>query len=444
MMQNLSVTVTELLGRSLENACKEAVSCAVSECSKVYGFDVEEALRMLCLDKLVLHRKAMAKRGSGEKKRKLSKSKECPLPFMEELVDVSLCQGLSFNHGLFTQCHGSKMSLSAYCAKCQSQADKNSSGKPDCGNVVDRIGSEFKDCKGRKPSNYAKVISKLGFSEEQARASASSANIVLDDSYFVVPDKKAKSDKSSVKSDGKRGRPKKTSVSVEASSVNDLFAQLTTDADDMSEMTTSSAGNAKLSAEEKSAKKAELKSKRDAEKAVAQQERDAKRAAAKAAEKAERDAKRAAEKEAEKAERDAKKAAEKALAQQTRDSKKASEKALAQQMRDAKKVSAKKPEAVSSEGVSSEAVSAATPEAVSAATPEAVSAAPAATKLSVSIVTIDGVQYYKVKTTNVIMDKKTKAELGTYDEKNNKIIPFPEDDELDVEESEDEYEEDDE
>lgn len=441
---SVSLTVTDLLARSLENACKDAVSQAIAECSKMYNFDAEEAMRAVGLEKLVLQRKAMAKRAAGvgvkkEKKGKVAKSNErvCPLPFIASLVDAKVCQGVSFNHGLFTQCHGEKMSngVSMYCNKCQSQADKNASGKPDCGNVEDRMSSDFKDGKGRKPSNYAKVIAKLGFSQEDARASASAQNVELDDSYFALPEKKSKS----VSSAGKRGRPKKQSTAVEASNVNDLFAQLTTDADDMSDITTSSAGKAKLSDEEKAAKKAALEAERAAKKAVLEAERAAKKEALeaeKAAKKAEVEAKKAAEK----AEREAKKEAEKAKAAQEREAKRAAEKAE----REAKKVAEKaEKEAKKKSSVKPVAVDAvAEPVAEAVANPVAEPVAEAPQKVKVSIITVDGVQYYLNKATNTVMNKNTKEEIGTYDAKNKSIIPFPDDDELDIEESESEYEED--
>ena len=452
LRMSVSLTVTDLLARSLENACKDAVSQAIAECSKMYNFDAEDAMRSLGLEKLVLQRKAMAKRAAGvkkEKKAKVSKSKErvCPLPFIASLVDANVCQGVSFNHGLFTQCHGEKMSngASMYCNKCQSQADKNASGKPDCGNVEDRKSSEFKDSKGRKPSHYGKVIAKLGFTQEDARASASAHNVELDDSLFAIAEKKSKS----VSSGGKRGRPKKASAAVEASNVNDLFAQLTNDADDISEITTSSAGKAKLSDEEKAAKKAALEAERAAKKEAleaAKAEKKAALEAEKAEKKAEAEAKKAAEKaereakkEAEKAQREAKRAAEKA----EREAKKAAEKAAKEAK---KKPIVKAAEPVAAEPVAAEPVAAepvaAEPVAAEPVAAEPVAAEPVAKKIQVSIVTIDGVQYYRNKATNTIMDKNTKEEIGTYDEKNKKIIPFPDDDELDVEESESEYEDD--
>jgi hypothetical protein len=459
---NVSLTVTDLLARSLENACKDAVSQAIKECGKMYNFNAEEAMGALGLEKLLLQRKAMAKRSPGvkkEKKVKEAKVRECPLPFMASLVDANVCQGVSYNHGLFTQCQGDKMSngVSMYCKKCQSQADKNASGKPDCGNIEDRMSAEYKDGKGRKPSHYGKVITKMGFTFEDARVAALSRNVELPESALAMPEKKSKS-VTSVSSEKKRGRPKKASAAVEAANVSDLFAQLTTDADDISEITTSSAGKAKLTDEEKAAKKAILEAERAEKKAALEAERaskkaalEAERASKKAALEAEKASKKAAletEKAQKKAEAEAKKAAEKA----EREAKRAAEKAEREAKREAEKAAKKS---------KTEKKSAAAPVAAPAPAPAAVAApaplpapvpAPAADKpadkpaeeapkkLKVSIVTIEGVQYYLNKATNTIMDKNTKEEIGTYDEKNKKLIPFPDDNELDVEESESEYE----
>jgi len=430
---NANIMVTELLARSLENACKEVVLNCVRECGKAYNFNADEAMSRLGLEKLVLVRKPMAKKSAGPKKDKVVKpvTKTFPLPFVSALVNENGCWGLSYNHGLFTQCTGSKMENGAYCKKCQSQADKNASGKPDCLSVSDRkdVGLyEFKDGKGRQPIPYPKALAKMKLSMEDAVAEASKIGIALDESHLNMPEKKTKTPKTDA-AEKKRGRPKKEVAQVDAANVDDLFAKLTTDAaEEVSETESNvSSKKVKLTEEEKAAKKAELEAKRaeakalkEAEKAAKKAIKDAEREAKKEAEKAEREAKRAAEK----AEREAKKAAEKALAQQEREAKKTAEK-------ETKKVTKKAAEK-STEVKAAEPVSESKPAEQPSAKEE---------KVKVSLITIDGVQYYKNKATNVLMDKTTHEEIGTYDAVNKKIIPLPDDDELDVEESEDEYDE---
>jgi chemotaxis protein histidine kinase CheA len=437
---NANIMVTELLARSLENACKEVVLNCVRECGKAYNFNADEAMSRLGLEKLVLVRKPMAKKSAGPKKEKVPKStnKAFPLPFISELVNENGCWGLSYNHGLFTQCTGSPLRAEngSYCKKCQTQADKNASGKPDCLSVSDRrdVGLyEFKDGKGRQPTPYPKTLAKMKLSMEDAVAEASKIGIELHESHMNMPEKKTKTPKTDA-AEKKRGRPKKEVAQVNAENVDDLFAKLTTDAaEEVSDTETNvSSKKVKLTEEEKAAKKAELEAKRaeakalkEAEKAAEKAAKEAEREAKKEAEKAEREAKRAAEK----AEREAKKAAEKAEREAKKEAlaeqKKAEKEALAAQKKAAKKTADKTADKT----------------AETEQTKPLAEETKTAEKVKVSLITIDGVQYYKNKATNVLMDKTTHEEIGTYDAENKKIIPFPDDDELDVEESEDEYDE---
>jgi hypothetical protein len=65
-------------------------------------------------------------------------SKECLMPFSREMVCSSKCQGLRYNHGLFTQCSKDKK-LGEYCKGCNEEGKKNGSGVPDSGNISSRL-----------------------------------------------------------------------------------------------------------------------------------------------------------------------------------------------------------------------------------------------------------------------------------------------------------------
>ena len=303
---NASITVTELLTKTLENCAKELASRCVKECAAKYGFDAEAEIRMLGLENLSLIKKQMAKKTAGAKKAKAPKAPKAPkekkstfpLPFIKDLVNISGCQGLAYNKGLFTQCDKKRMENGEFCKSCQSEADKNASGSPDCGNVCDRIVTglyEFKDPKGRSPTRYMKVLEKLKLNETDAMEEANKLNINLDYEHFVVEEQKKS-----------KGRPKKASSVVEAENVTDLFAKLTVDVVENAESDSESVKSkkSKLTDEEKAEKKAKLEAEREAKKAE--------REAAKAAEKEEKKAKLEAEKEAKKAEKEAKIATEKA------------------------------------------------------------------------------------------------------------------------------------
>ena len=192
---------------------------------------------------------------------------------------------------------------------------------------------------------------------------------------------------------------------------------------------------------EKEAKLAELaiqKAEKEANLALAKAEKEEKLALAKA-EKAEKEAKLAQEKEAKlalaKAEKEAKLAQEKA----EKEAKLAQEKAE----KEAKLASAKKPVAKKPEPVAKKPEPVAKkPEPVAKkpeASASASASAPVAKKVTVTRITIEGVQYLKTGE-NLLYNPTTKEEVGIYDPETQTIKPLPEesDDELD----EDEYDSD--
>jgi hypothetical protein len=375
-------------------------------------------------------KKSVSKGEKKEKKPREPKEKKSvfPMPFVAELTDIAGCQGLAYNRGLFTQCTKKRMENGNYCKGCQTEADKNASGCPDCGTVESRLATglyEFKDPKGRSPISYVKVLEKLKLSVLTAEEESGKLHIDIPEEHFVVVEK---SKKASVA----RGRPKKTGA-VEADNVTDLFAKLSSegegedevieDGEDKPVKASSKQTKAKLSDEEKAAKKAAL----EEERAVKKAEREAKLAL----EKAEREEKRKAEAELKKQEREAKLAAEKA----EREAKRLAEKAE----RDAKKAAekAEKEAAKSSKGKKSAAKeeTKAAPEPV---VKPAAAPAPAPAKVSVSRIQIAGKAYLK-SSTNILYDPNTKEEVGLWDPESKTIKELPEEDD---EEEEEDYESD--
>jgi len=425
---NASIQVTELLMKTLENVAKDLASRCISEVASRHGFNAEEEIRALGLENLSLIRKQMAKKSASKApklrvvKEKIVKEKKSvfPMPFIAEIIDIAGCQGLAFNRGLFTQCSKKRMENGNFCKGCQTEADKNASGCPDCGTVEARLASglyEFKDPKGRSPVSYLKVLEKLKLTPEQAQEEAGKLNIEIPNDHFVVIEK-------SKKQTVARGRPKKTGV-VTADNVTDLFAKLSAEGDDEiveegeDEKPVKASKKAKLSDEEKAAKKAALEAERAAKKA----EREAKIAE----EKAEKEAKRKAELELKKQEREAKIAEEKA----EREAKRAQEKAE----REAKKAAEKAEK--SKKGKKSEAkeaVVAPPAPVVAPVAPEPVAvAAPATNKVSVSRIQIAGVAYLK-SSTNILYNPQTKEEVGLWDPESKSIKPLPDDEESEAEE----------
>ena len=306
---NASITVTELLIKTLENNAKDLASRCIKELCKKHNLNETDEIRELGLENLSLIRKAMTKKSSSnsnnsEKKEKKVKKESFVMPFICECLDKNGCQGLAYNRGLFTQCDKKRMENGSFCKGCQSQADKNASGNPDCGTVSERLNSglyEFKDSKGRHPVSYLKVLKKLNLTRENAEAAAGKINIVIPENHFEVKEKKSK--KSS--SNGVRGRPKKSANVIQAENVTDLFQQLTSEATSevIEVIEEKPVKKGKLSDEEKALKKAQL----EAERAKKKEEREAKREAEKKEREAEREAKREAEKKVSKKEKKAEK-----------------------------------------------------------------------------------------------------------------------------------------
>ena len=423
---NASITVTELLTKTLENCAKELAARCIRECAAKYGFVAEDEIRALGLENLNLIKKKMTKKSgskSSSSKKPIAQKKEkksvFPMPFEASEVVETNCQGLAFNRGLFTQCSKEKMENSTFCKSCQTEADKNSSGNPDCGTVHSRLATElysFKDPKGRSPVSYVKLLEKLKLSAEDALTEAGNKNIELSEEHFIVVEKLTK------------GRPKKTVKQVESSdNVGDLFAKLTAEKeDDMFEVVDDevqiNSKKSKLSDEEKAVKKAALEEERAAKKL----ERETAIALEKEAKKVERETKAALEKEA----REVKVAEEKAA----REAKVSEEKAA----REAKRVLEKELKKAASPKATPKATSKATPKATTKATPVVVVApvSPAASpKVQVKPFEIDGTQYLKSILTNILYNPKTKEEVGIWDPKTKTINELP-DDEDEEEEAE--------
>ena len=422
---NARVEVTELLTKTLENVSKELASRCIKECGLKYGFNAEEAIRELGLENLSLLKKKMSRKSVSlpkEKKAKEAKKSVFPLPFISELANKSGCQGLAFNRGLFTQCLKSRMENGDFCKGCQSEADQNASGRPDCGTVEARLNSglyEFKDPKGRSPVSYLKVLTKLKLTAEQAVEEAEKQSLEIPAEYLVVIEKAKKTPIS-------RGRPKKVGGAVEAENVNDLFHKLSLESDEevseepeeseeISEKPVKAPKKAKLSEEEKAAKKealekerAEKKEAREAERKAEAEEKKKERDAKIAAEKEEREAKRKAEKEKLKAEKAAAKAEEKAKAEPKK-SKKSVETPVETQ--------------------------AAPVEPVAPVETQVAPVEEAPKKTTVTRIQISGKQYLK-SSANILYDPSTKEEVGLWNPVTKKIEELPEEEEEEEEEEE--------
>ena len=228
------------IGDVLMNGMMDVISKVVMDLSEMYKFDGEEACRMLEILKSksklsVVKSKSLNSSDSKVVKPKLSKSL-IVMPFNGDR-DMSWCQGLRQNHGLYTQCPGNRKDSGEFCNSCQSQADKNGTNKPDYGTIIDRVkadleGVEFRDPSGKCPTAYSTVMKKLKLTREQVEEEASKLNIKLNPIHFEeVATKKsgrpAKAEKKEKTESKPKGRPKKSKKVLElAGEEEDLFASL--------------------------------------------------------------------------------------------------------------------------------------------------------------------------------------------------------------------------
>ena len=438
---NASVEVTELLMKTLENAARKLAARCISEAASRHGFDADAEIQALGLENLSVTRKQMAKKSASEKKEKKPrepKKSNFPMPFFAENVNADGCQGLAYNRGLFTQCPKNRLDTGGdYCKGCQTEADKNASGCPDCGNVSARLATglyEFKDPKGRSPISYVKLIKKLNLTLEQVSEETGKTGKTIPEEHLVVVEKKFA-----------RGRPKKVNAveTDDLSVVSDLFYKLSVEKkQDLEELVEEvleeevleeevlespvKTKKPKLSEDEKAALEAEKAAKKsalEAEKAEKEAKKlalEAEKAEKKAALEAEKEAKKLAL-EAEKAEKKAalekEKAEKKAALEAEKAQKKEAEKAERQAKRDAEKTQKKEKKVDEKEKVDEP-------------------VAKPAEKVKVTRIQISGKSYLKT-TNNLLYNPETKEEVGIWDPDTKTIKPLPE--EEDEEEQEEEY-----
>jgi hypothetical protein len=323
----VSVKMSEVMNNMMKGVVRSVCIQVVEACGLKYGFNVEEAMRDLCIEVSVSGKKDVV-----VKPKKMVSA--FPLPFNGEQNEM-FCQALRQNNGLYTQCQASKKEGN-FCKSCQQLANKSEAGMPEYGTISQRLACDpfnYTDPKGRKPTAYTKVMKKYKLTEEQVVEEASKFGITINPAHFVAPEetkrgRPAAEPKEAKEPKGSKGRPKKTTKVVQIDDDDeDLFASLVASAqsneedDKEAKLTAEKAAKAEKLAAEKQEKEAKLAAEKaaKAEKLAAEkQEKEAKLAAEKEAKlvkaeqlKAEKEAK-LAKAEQEKQEKAAKLAAEKA------------------------------------------------------------------------------------------------------------------------------------
>ena len=116
-------------------------------------------------------------------------------------VNEEWCCGARVNHGLYTQCTKAPQAGEDYCKVCQKQSDNSASGKPNGGDIRERVaqGAEWRDPKGKSPITFATLLTKPKFSA----LNIESAETECARFGWTIPESER------VASATKRGRPKK-------------------------------------------------------------------------------------------------------------------------------------------------------------------------------------------------------------------------------------------
>ena len=252
-----SLSVTALVIKQLENAAKDVSRQHINLLAEKYSFNAAEAIAFLDINApLTLEEKKMARKAKaeGDDSSSSNKKKVIPLPWMG-MVDPNCCQAITYNYGLFTQCPKKKAGT-AYCAACEKSCAETATSEPPCGTVSKRIATaDYVDSKGRKPTQYGKVLHKLKIAMADAIVFATEKGFTIPDCHLeeYVPPADSK------------GRPKKGDKEVTAGTEG-LFDSLV----ENSSTTSGSTKGKKLSPEEKLARENKRKEeKEEKEKAAA-------------------------------------------------------------------------------------------------------------------------------------------------------------------------------
>ena len=198
-------------GCNLVKLIDQEICNTVKRLAIQYNFDHEEAIRFLNTQptkQITTPEETTKQITTPEETPKQNDTKtikpSLPLPFdVNKIVTVEQggCQGLRTNHGLYTQCQNKLINENIYCSVCLKQATKNSHGKPNAGNVADRLACkdlmEYISPDGKRVSSYGKVCQLLSIDQDKAVAEANKFGIVIPDEQWIIKKHHKKNQKKS-------------------------------------------------------------------------------------------------------------------------------------------------------------------------------------------------------------------------------------------------------
>ena len=370
----------------------------------IYGFNAQEAVKKIGLE--MKERKKMPNKAKNN-------IPSVPLPWCGE-VNTKWCCGIRPNCGLQSQCTNPKVDGGKFCKTCQNQCGKNEDGKPNYGEVSDRVaaGDDYQGAKGKKPVKYSQVMAKKGISREEAEREAAKLGWTIPESEFEAVVKVSKKKKTTTVSDtesdseSETEKPKKRGRPAKKKTVKDQDQQLAKIVDDVEAKNSSS--ESELENEKSKKKQKKTKKTKKEKKELTEEEKAAKKAETKRKKQETREKNKAKAKKAEE-EAKAKKVEEEAKAKKAEEeakAKKAEEEAKLEKQIDAEIAELEVSDDECGETKDCETV--------------------VTTKDNTKVKEIDGKQYIMEKDDEeqCLYDKETGECVGTYDAKTNAVKPL--------------------
>ena len=224
-----------IVGGDIIDASKYISREIINILAKKYNFDANDAIKYLDVNTI-----------RCEHNSDVSSSKQkvnIPLPFCGN-INKNCCHGIRLNYGLYTQCTNE---ITIYnkeypvCQTCNKQIEKNSNNQPTYGFITSRLeqGISYRDPKGKMPTNYANVMQKMNITREDAEIAAKKLGLIIPEDQFVIkkaqrgrPKKDTSADDTAsessyleLKTEKKRGRPKKTKDVVNIDDIGNKMLQ---------------------------------------------------------------------------------------------------------------------------------------------------------------------------------------------------------------------------
>ena len=195
------MSVTQTCATAMQKACVAYTTEIIEELSRrglMTAESLASAIELLGGMQVTAGKAKKAK--AAKVKKPVVETPSHLIPFCGTLNDKWCC-GARVNHGLYTQCTKGREEGEDYCKVCQKQSDNSASGKPNGGDIRERVaqGAAWRDPKGKAPITFATLLTKPKFSGltwEAAEAECARFGWTIPESERVA-------------SETKRGRPKK-------------------------------------------------------------------------------------------------------------------------------------------------------------------------------------------------------------------------------------------